>query len=134
MIKKTGNKWLLIFLPALILLGSCGFFRAPGKDRCEKILPMEKMTAILTDVYLLEGFLAEESGYNPEITDSAKYFYAWVFDKHNTSYEEFQDALDCYLLHRSDMEKIHEEMLNRFSIMEGEARATRLPRAPDQEK
>ncbi len=131
MLKQVKKKWLLILLPVLIVMWGCGFFRAPGKDQCEKILPREKMTEILTDVYLLEGFLAEESGYNPEVTDSVNYYYAWLFARHNTTYEEFREALDCYLLHRSDMEDIHEEMLNQFSIMEGEARAAGVQPEPE---
>jgi hypothetical protein len=108
---------------SVIALAGCTFFQAPGKDRCDKIISREKMTGILTDVYLLEGYLLELQVSRPNIRDSAAFFFQTLFEKHDISYETFNKALSCYLLHRDDIEKIHEDILNQLSIMLSETQA-----------
>ncbi len=109
---------ILIFL--LLLLAGCTFFRSPGRDRCDKILSREKMTDLLTDIYLLEGYLLELQSVNPELQDSIADYYAGLFDKHGVTYQEFELALSCYLLHEREMQQIHEDVLQRYSIMESQ--------------
>lgn len=110
-------------LSLLLLLGSCGFFRSPEKERCHRILPLEKVTDILTDIYLMEGFLSDHQVRIQETRDSVDYYFAGIFETHGVSFEEFKQALDCYLLYSNDMEAIHEEILNRLSIKLTEADA-----------
>jgi len=104
-------------------MGSCGFFRSPEKERCRRLLPREQITDILTDVYLLEGYLSERQNYHPQTRDSADYYYATIFDRHGVSHAEFRLALDCYLLHADEMMAIHEEIQNRLTIKMTEADA-----------
>ena len=121
--KKTHSfaflKLLMIILVAA--LTACGFFRAPGKDSCDKILSREQMTEILTDVYFLEVYIREIRHYADELDDSVKVFYQALFQKHGIEFETFQEALDCYLLDRREMELIHEKILNELSIRESKA-------------
>ncbi len=112
-----------IVISLTLLLGGCHFFTAPGKDECDKIISQEKMTATLTDVYLMEGYLLDMQNRRPEIRDSAAYFYSQVFEKHNITYEVFDEALNCYLLHREEMMEIHESILSELSIKMGATRA-----------
>ena len=107
----------------MAVLAGCTFFQAPGKDRCDRIISREKMTGILTDVYLMEGYLLELQVSRPNIRDSAALFFQTIFEKHEISYETFDQALSCYLLHRDDIEKIHEDILNHLSIMMSETQA-----------
>ncbi|MBW6498331.1 MAG: DUF4296 domain-containing protein [Bacteroidales bacterium] len=110
-------------LSLLLLLGSCGFFRSPGKERCQRLLPRDQITDILTDMYLLEGFLSERQNYHPQTRDSVDYYYAAIFDSHGISHADFRQALDCYLLHPDEMLAIHDEILNRLTIQMTEADA-----------
>lgn len=112
-----------LILSLLLLMGSCGFFRSPEKERCRRLLPRELVTDILTDMYLLEGYLSERQNYHPQTRDSADYYYAAIFDNHGISHAEFRQALDCYLLHPDEMMAIHEEILNRLTIQMTEADA-----------
>ncbi len=105
----------------LLTLVSCNFFRAPGRDDCDKILGREQMVNILTDIYLYESFVLEYQHMEPSFRDSARYHYAAIFRHHEVHADDFDEALDCYLLDRREMDAIHEEMLNRLSIMESEA-------------
>ncbi len=105
----------------VLLLASCGFFRAPGKDKCDKILSKSQMTDILIDIYMLESFIREYQQIEPAAKDSAVYYYEALFLRHGVTRSVFEEALDCYLLDRRDMDHIHEELLNRLSLIESEA-------------
>lgn len=104
----------------MIILAGCNFFRAPGKDRCEKIISKEKMTDLLTDVYILEGFLQEVKVTSPNLNDTIMHYYGGLFEKHEVTMWEFKEALSCYLLHEREIQMIHDEVLQRLSILESE--------------
>ncbi|GEM_PF-1185727 len=99
---------------------SCNFFRAPGRDDCDKLLPRETMVDVLSDMYLLEAFLVEYQHVQRGVRDSSAYYYAGLFNRHGVDPAEFEAALECYLLDRREMDLIHEMMLNRLSVMESE--------------
>jgi hypothetical protein len=113
----------IILIAIVLFVAGCGFFRSPEKERCRRILPKEKVTDILTDIYLMEGFLSDQQVRNQETRDSVDYYFAGIFDTHGVSFEKFKQALDCYLLYSNDMETIHEEILNRLSLKLTEADA-----------
>ena len=125
-INRTSiNKYIKPFRLFLIVvitfwMTACGFFRAPGKDKCDKILSREKMTNILTDIYLLEAYIREQQQFDRSINDSINYYYHRMLRQYNVELSLFETALDCYLLDRQEMDAIHEEMLNRLSIKESE--------------
>ncbi len=123
---KTSGKLSNLALGMMLLaLVSCTFFRAPGRDDCDKILTREQMTEILTDIYLYESFARELQSLKPEFRDSAKYYYAGIYHYHDIDPAVFQEALDCYLLDNREMDAIHEEILNRLSIMGSEIEQVR---------
>ncbi|HSV88932.1 MAG TPA: DUF4296 domain-containing protein [Bacteroidales bacterium] len=107
----------------LIALASCGFFRSAERERCKRILPIEKFTEILLDLYLTEGFLVEQQSQLREPIDSVRYYFDGVLEKHQVSFETFNEALACYLLRHEEMESIHEEVLTRITIMQSELKA-----------
>lgn len=121
--RKSAKLYLLkklITLALILAFGSCGFFRAPGKDSCDKILSREQMTEILTDVYLLEAYLRELRQHTDAADDSAKIFYQALFQRYKVEPDIFQEALDCYLLDRREMDLIHEQIMSDLSIRESE--------------
>lgn len=120
-ITKKAKRIRLVFTLAMaLLMASCGFFRAPGKDKCDKILSRATMTDILTDIYLLEAYVREQQQIDRSVNDSVNYYYFRLLKQHGVNISDFEAALDCYLLDRQEMEIIHEEMLKRLSIIEGE--------------
>ncbi len=125
-IKHAGIQIKTCILIAMCLFfASCGFFRAPGKEKCDKILPREQMTDILTDIYLLEAFLREYQHIEPDFKDSVQYYYSVLFHKHAVAIDVFEEALNCYLLDRREIDIIHETMLNRLSLIESEIESKR---------
>jgi hypothetical protein len=126
------RKSLIILLVTLVsLMGGCNFFRSPGKETCEKIISRQKMTQILTDVYLLEGYLIDVQITRPKVRDSAAWYYSQIFQKHDITYEVFDQALSCYLLHADEIALIHEEILNDLSIRMTEAHNEATPQFPE---
>ena len=123
----------LVSLVAVLLQG-CHFFRSPGKDHCERIISRQKMTALLEDVYLLEAFLLEEQPHRPGLRDSALYYYAGLFMRHDISRETFEEALACYLLHQTEIEAIHEELQKRFGLLQSQLKTETNPEASDQKE
>ncbi len=112
----------IVWIVSLVsLLAACTFFRAPGRDDCDKILGRDQMAAILADIYVLEAFLLEYQHVNRKVRDSARYYYGGIFYSHGVDALDFEAALDCYLLDAGEMDLIHEKMLNRLSVMESEA-------------
>lgn len=122
---------ILICLILVSIFSSCRFFRAPGKDDCDKILPRDMMVEVLTDIYLLEAFLAEYQHIERRVRDSASYYYGGIFSAHGLDPFEFELALSCYLLDRNEMDLIHEMMLNRLSMMESEVEQQFLDQEAD---
>ncbi len=119
MSRKIYRLWIVTLL--LLLVGACTFFRAPGKDDCDKILSRDQMADILTEIYILEAFFFEYQGIEYRITDSAEYYYGGIFRNYDVDPDDFEEALGCYLLDQREMDLIHEKMLNRLSLMESEA-------------
>lgn len=105
---------------AVIFLGGCNFFRAPGKDSCAKIISKQKMVDLLSDIYLMEAFLQTEKMGSPHYEDTVMYYYAGLFQRHEISRETFREALSCYLLHEKEIQDIHEEIMQRYSMLESE--------------
>jgi len=122
---------IILSLIILFSLSSCGFFRSAERERCNRILSEEQLTLILLDLYLTEGFLSEKQSLLRYPVDSVRYYFDGVFEQHQVSFETFKEALTCYLLRQEEMEAIHEEILNRITIMQSEVQATteRLQRA-----
>lgn len=84
------------------------------------MISREKMTDLLTDMYILEGFFQEVKVASSHMQDTIIYYYGGLFEKHGVTRWEFQEALACYLLHEKEMQKIHDEVLQRLSIYESE--------------
>jgi len=106
----------LIFVAFLFLLGSCRFFQSAEREVCDKILSREEMTQLLFDLYFTEGFLADRQAHMGVPQDSVALFFDGVFEEHGISYETFQEALNCYLMHPDEMTAIHEALLTRLKI------------------
>ncbi|MDR4987909.1 MAG: DUF4296 domain-containing protein [Bacteroidales bacterium] len=118
--RATGIVRRCLVIGLALALVSCGFFRAPGKDKCDKLLPREKMVDVLTDIYLLEAYIRDMQQFERRARDSARYYYMGIFDHHQVDVAIFEAAFDCYLLDKKEMDLIHEKMLNRLSIIESE--------------
>jgi hypothetical protein len=96
-----------IFISIIIIFAGLGYGCKGG------ILSQEDMTELLIDIRTSEAILQQ---YNSKThnTDSIKkqsvLLYREVFDKHNTTYSQYQKSVDWYMEHPKTFKKISEEV------------------------
>ena len=78
------------------------------------------MVDLLGDLYLMEAFLQSEKIGVPNYEDTVIYYYAGLFQKHGVTREVFREALSCYLLYEREIQEIHEEIMQRLSMLDSE--------------
>ncbi|MFW6224069.1 MAG: DUF4296 domain-containing protein [Bacteroidota bacterium] len=109
----------LSLFPVIILfvltLSSCTWFAS--ESECEKILDRRTMTNVLTDVFLLEAQITNQTAAT-EIRDSIPNYYAGIFNKYNITQKEFEEAYECYLLDQENMTRVMDEVLSALSIQQ----------------
>jgi len=109
------NHLLLILILTASLLVSCNGMR-PEKP-CDSYIPRRIMVDVLTDVFLLEARITN-LGHREGVIDSVAIYYAGLFEKHDISREQFQQAFECYMLDNEDMTWLMDEVLSSLSIMQ----------------
>jgi hypothetical protein len=115
-IPRRQKNFLPFLLAALIIsVSSCGLFFSDNP--CRKYIDKRKMTEVMTDVYLLEGKLSQLQT-KPEIIDSVAYYYADLFDKHDITAQQFEDAFNCYMLDSDNLTWLMDEVLSSLSIIQ----------------
>ncbi len=105
-----------IILLITLFLSSCGL--TGSKNPCKGIMDKEKFTEILTDIYLVEASLHKVHGSEEVVLDSVSIYYNALFKKHDTTKEEVEKAIECYVLEREIMTEIHDEIMYSLSVME----------------
>jgi hypothetical protein len=75
------------------------------------------MSKVLTDVFLLESQLSHYQS-QTGIMDSVHYFYAAIFDKHEITSEQFEEAFECYMLDEDNMTMLMDDVLSSLSIIQ----------------
>ncbi|MFW5706303.1 MAG: DUF4296 domain-containing protein [Bacteroidota bacterium] len=104
----------LLLLALMVSLGtSCN--SVSDKTECEKLIDRRTMSNILTDVFLLEAKLTNQAP-DSGIRDSVVNYYAGVFEKHNITTAQFEQAYECYLLDTENMNWIMDEVLTALSL------------------
>ena len=75
------------------------------------ILPKNKMTAILTDIHLNEAMINEQRYKRDSLPEISSTFYCNIFEKHETTADEFQKSLDYYSFHLDELKKVYQEVV-----------------------
>lgn len=128
------TKILIVVILSLFLLTSCRFFQSAEREVCKKILSKEQMTDILFDLYITEGFLTERQAQLAFPQDSVAIFFDGILEKHQVSFQTFQEALNCYLMHPLDLEIIHEALLTRLKVERTRLQAESYRKAREAER
>jgi hypothetical protein len=110
-----NKKYLLILALFTLITPSCGW--VSNDSDCEKLIDRRTMANILTDVFLLEAQISNQSP-TSGIRDSVVNYYAGVFEKHNITTAEFEQAFECYLLDSKNMHWVMDEVLTALSLSE----------------
>ena len=113
MIKRIHLTLVISIVAISLLTSSCGLFTSDNP--CAKHVDRRTMANLLTDVFLLEAIISNQTP-DKAMTDSVGYFYASIFEKHGVTPQEFEEALNCYLLDTQHMAWVMDEVLSAMSI------------------
>lgn len=106
----------------ITLLFIAGFCTSCTQEE-EKPLPREKMTELMTDIYLAEVYSSivnDSTGLSANKNeDSLALYYKSVLNHHNITLEEFSKSLRWYSDHPAELDSVYINLLNELSTMEG---------------
>jgi len=86
-----------------------------------KVISEDKMTAVLTDLYLVEGVVNMKVRTHRKVIDSiSREYFDMVLIKHQLTKEEFDESMLYYTYHIENLDKIYEAVITNLSVMESE--------------
>lgn len=84
------------------------------------VLPKKQMIEVMTDVQLAEA--AKDVAMSEDKTkNTIQEYYAFIFNKHRITKEQFQKSFDFYKTHPELMEEIYSEVINRLSELQAKS-------------
>lgn len=108
-----------LFITFILIVGimsSCAEKEQPA-------LPREKMTEVLTDIYLAEVYssiVSDSTGLSANKNmDSLAVYYKSVLSHHGITLDQFSSSLRWYSGHPAEMDSVYINVLNELSTMEG---------------
>lgn len=108
-----------VFITLLFIVG----FSISCTQEEEKPIPRDKMTEVMTDIYLAEVYSSivnDSTGLSVNKNeDSLALYYKSVLNHHNVSLEEFSNSLRWYSDHPTELDSVYINLLNELSTMEG---------------
>lgn len=78
------------------------------------------MVDLLTEIHLVEGSVTPLLLQGDSATQYVLNNYNYLFTKYNTNDKEFKEALDYYIRHPKEMDKIYEKVVENLSKMQSE--------------
>ena len=110
------NKYLLLFLPVIVLLFSC---KQTAVDNGH--LPAPLMKKILTDIQMAEVYsgMVKKDKAAAKNADSLSYYYKEILAHYKVSEKEFNSSMEWYRTHPSDLDTLYNSILPQFNKLEG---------------
>ncbi len=100
----------LFFICSIFLLFSC---TAPSKEKPP--IPLEKMTRVMTDIYIAEVQAAFSDSSRMLMKEKNEALlqqsYASILAHHQLSFEDFKEAYEWYIIHPQLMDTLYKDML-----------------------
>jgi len=110
------KKYLILSLVVLSL--GCG--EQPQNALPEGVLSIDKMTAIMVDVQLIEAGIVVRKYNRTQRKDQITDYYRALFNKHEVSKQTFDLSLQFYTDHPDQLEEIYEGLMERLSELQAE--------------
>ena len=113
------NKYIAISLLFYsTLLFSCG--GKTEEEQPENLIKKELFTEMILELQLIEAHLNEVRVDQSVIRDSANNFFQEIFEKHGTSFEDFDNTMNYYASQPEKLQGIYDAVLESLSEMEVE--------------
>ena len=109
-------KFVLLFVVFGLL--SCNKKEPSATVSSSGIANKEEMTAILTDVFLVEGAVAFKAMKNGNVQYFANHYYNFILKKHNLSRERFWENYHYYSENTDELEKIFNNIIVELENMQ----------------
>ena len=82
------------------------------------VIPMDKMTAIMVDIQLIEAGIVVRKYNRTQRKNQITDYYLALYHKHDISKETFDLSLQYYTDHPGQLEEIYESMMEKLSELE----------------
>ena len=110
------KKYLIFFL--LTLFVACS--EPEAVEIPAEILSMERMTAIMMDIQLIEGGIVVKNYNKTRKRDEITEYYKAIFKKHEISQKEFDRSIKFYTGHPGLLEEVYDGILVKLSEYQAE--------------
>ncbi len=108
---------IIVLIGILAVLFSCNESKS---SKALEAMPKDKFIEVLTDVRLLEGAYTVKYQSIDSSAGALQEYYAQVFQKHQISRKQFEDAFVMYQLEPKLMEEAEDSVLQRLQRMSEE--------------
>lgn len=107
---------------ALLLIFTVGILSSCA-EKGQQPLSREKMTEVLTDIYLAEVYssvVSDSTGMSANKNmDSLAVYYKVVLNHHGITLDKFSNSLRWYSNHPAELDSVYVNVLEELSTMEG---------------
>ncbi|MCK5839252.1 MAG: DUF4296 domain-containing protein [Bacteroidales bacterium] len=86
----------------------------------ENIIPKDKMVELLVDVQLIEAAIKSDDTRKKDSKTYSTYYYTFLFEKYNTTKEDFIESLRYYQQNIDDFDQMYTEVIKRLSKFQSE--------------
>ena len=111
------KKYLILFL----VTWSIGCSEQPVEKTPKGVLPIDKMTAVMIDIQLIEAGIVVRKYNRTQRKDQITDYYRALYHKHKITKETFDLSLQYYTDHPGQLEEIYESMMEKLSELEAKA-------------
>lgn len=100
------------------------FISCTGKTNSipSRVIPKDKMVDVLVDIHLAEAAADNRGFTKPEINLMMASKYDSIFQKNETTFEQFKFSYDYYMNHPAEFSDIYSEVVNKLTTLVSKVR------------
>jgi hypothetical protein len=121
LIKTTARKGFWLWLGLLVVLSLSSCYESPEQPLGEGLIEEEKLVALMADIHLAEGYLADVA-IMAEKDSLAAIYYGTIFEKHKVDSVIFDRTLENYMQNPTALAQLYEKILERLQTKDAESR------------
>jgi hypothetical protein len=110
------RKILLLIIP--FILFSCYHTQKEMTFDMSKVLPMDKMVSLFTDLQLVEGAVNIKQRESKPLDRYSQIYLDYVLKQHNITREELDESVRYYTYHIQELDKVYEQVIINLSRLE----------------
>jgi len=105
----------------LLLIFTYGCDKNPSQSKApENLISIDTMVEILVDFHLIEAAIKIDQKRKVNMTEYTKYYYNYLFEKHQITKEDFKESLAYYQNNPSLFEEMYADVITQLSRIQSE--------------